>query len=169
MLALSDATGLILHLFASSQSEGEEIRRTNLFKGASWHERDIGSNGVGTALATGEPVILIGPEHFQEAYLGWTCIGVPLADRPGQVIGVLDLSVQTDGHESMNFPSISGARGDGNCFWRGTRTAHRETSRYLPFFQQWRGKRATMTPCVCRGRVLWAWSRMHFGPPSNVS
>jgi PAS domain S-box-containing protein len=96
LLALADADGLILSLFVGADLAPDELRRTNLFEGASWHERDIGCNGVGTALAAREPVILIGPEHFQEAYLGWTCIGVPLTDGAGDVVGVLDLSVPND-------------------------------------------------------------------------
>jgi PAS domain S-box-containing protein len=96
VLALSDPTGLILSLFASSGFADEELLRSNLFEGASWHERDIGCNGVGTALATNAPVILIGPEHFQKSYVGWTCIGVPLANDGGDVVGVLDLSVPNE-------------------------------------------------------------------------
>ncbi|MFW6330101.1 MAG: PAS domain S-box protein [Gemmatimonadota bacterium] len=96
VLAVSDPDGLVLRLFSSPDLPGPELRRTNLLEGASWHERDIGSNGVGTALAIGEPVVLIGPEHFQEAYLGWTCIGVPLTDGEGTVVGALDLSVPNE-------------------------------------------------------------------------
>ena len=93
VVALADPQGLILRLLASPHLDPDELRRSNLFAGASWHERDIGSNGVGTALASGEPVVLIGPEHYQEAYLGWTCIGVPLKDDDGRIVGALDLSV----------------------------------------------------------------------------
>lgn len=96
ILALSDPRGNILRLLAGPGLPLDDRLKSNLFEGASWHERDIGCNGVGTALTVGEPVILMGPEHFQEAYVGWTCIGVPLRDPDGRVVGALDLSVPND-------------------------------------------------------------------------
>jgi PAS domain S-box-containing protein len=95
ILALSDAEGRILDLRAGRGTPGD-LEAANLFVGASWHEADIGCNGIGTALATGKPVILIGPEHFQETYIGWTCIGVPLRSPGGRVVGALDLSVPAE-------------------------------------------------------------------------
>jgi PAS domain S-box-containing protein len=91
VVALSDPDGLILDLRASSHPAG--LADVNIFAGASWHERDIGCNGIGTCLAAAEPVILIGPEHFQASYVDWTCIGVPLRDAHGAIVGALDFSV----------------------------------------------------------------------------
>ncbi|MDQ4078101.1 MAG: ATP-binding protein [Chloroflexota bacterium] len=95
LVALADAEGTILRLLADpvAQARGQ---RANLFEGASWHERDIGCNGVGTALATQVPVILVGPEHFLEAYATWTCVGFPLHYPDGSLAGVLDLSVPNE-------------------------------------------------------------------------
>jgi signal transduction histidine kinase len=94
VLALADTRGRILRLLTSDVSQAE-LRDVNLFEGASWHERDIGCNGVGTALAERGPVILIGPEHFQDAYVGWTCIGIPVRAND-EIIGVIDLSVPNE-------------------------------------------------------------------------
>jgi PAS domain S-box-containing protein len=96
VVALSDPEGLILRALSGPGLQPEELQRTNLVEGASWHERHIGCNGVGTCLAEGEAVILIGPEHFQESYLEWTCIGVPVRGLAGEVAGVLDLSVPNE-------------------------------------------------------------------------
>jgi signal transduction histidine kinase len=92
VIALAEAQGSILKLWADPQVGTE----TNMFAGASWREEAIGCNGVGTALEAGEAVILIGPEHLQDIYVGWTCIGVPLRGVDGQVVGALDLSVPND-------------------------------------------------------------------------
>ncbi len=93
LLALSDANARILRLWTDPLTQGAGNEACNLFEGASWSERDVGCNGIGTCLHVAEPVILIGPEHFQEEYVGWTCIGVPLKTSDGSVIGALDLSV----------------------------------------------------------------------------
>jgi PAS domain S-box-containing protein len=97
LIALADEDGRILRLVHSVQGLPSDLDAANLFEGASWHEREIGCNGVGTCLAAGEPVLLIGPEHYQEAYLEWTCIGVPVRDASGRIVGALDLSVPTTG------------------------------------------------------------------------
>jgi PAS domain S-box-containing protein len=93
VVAVSDAEGRILRLLADAGADEDALPADFTFEGASWHERSIGSNGIGTALATGEPVILIGPEHFQEACTGWTGIGVPLHDARGGIVGSLALCV----------------------------------------------------------------------------
>jgi PAS domain S-box-containing protein len=95
LFALANRDGLILRILTGPGIPEEGLEAANLFEGASWHERDIGCNGVGTCLATGEPVILIGPEHFQESYVGWTCIGVPIRSR-GEIVGALDFSVPNE-------------------------------------------------------------------------
>jgi PAS domain S-box-containing protein len=97
LIALADEEGRIIRLLHSEQGLPGDLDAANLFEGASWHEREIGCNGVGTCLAAGEPVVLIGPEHYQQAYLEWTCIGVPIRATSGRIIGALDLSVPTPG------------------------------------------------------------------------
>ena len=92
LIALGDSEGYILWLRADPLAASQGLD-SNLFEGASWHERDIGSNGLGTALAEDAPVILIGPEHLLAAYVGWTCVGIPLRNEHGATIGALDLSV----------------------------------------------------------------------------
>jgi PAS domain S-box-containing protein len=112
LVVLSDAEGLILQGYTSSDLAQEDLEQGNLVEGASWHERAIGCNGIGTCLALGEPVLLVGPEHFQEAYVGWTCMGVPIRDRGGKVVGAIDLSVPNEqAHAHAWGWTISVARG----------------------------------------------------------
>jgi len=96
LVVLADADGVILRLFAHAHCTQVGLEAANLFQGARWHERDIGCNGVGTSLAVESAVVLVGPEHFQDAYVDWTCIGVPLRDADGTIVGALDFSVPND-------------------------------------------------------------------------
>jgi signal transduction histidine kinase len=96
LIALSDADGVILRILCDATAAALAREAAGLFEGASWHERYFGCNGIGTALATGEPVILIGPEHFAADYIGWTCIGIPLHSPDGKLLGALDLSVPNE-------------------------------------------------------------------------
>lgn len=92
MVAVSDPQGMVVR-FLSSRSEGEPI---NFFEGASWLEQDIGTNGIGTALAARAAVLVAGAQHFAQEYSGWTCIGVPLRGSGGDLIGALDLSIHNE-------------------------------------------------------------------------
>lgn len=100
-----DKKGRILLQF-DELVDREKCKAANLFEGASWHERDIGCNGIGTCLEIGYPVVLVGPEHFQNAYLGWTCIGVPLRNAKGTVIGAIDYSVPNEHVETKTWGTI---------------------------------------------------------------
>jgi signal transduction histidine kinase len=95
LVVLADADCTVLRAL-TGPGLPDDLEASNLVEGASWHERDLGSNGVGTAMETGEPVILVGPEHFQDSYVGWTCIGVPIRDGDGKLVGAFDLSVPNE-------------------------------------------------------------------------
>jgi signal transduction histidine kinase len=131
LVALADADGTILSVRTGSGLP-ENLEEANLFAGASWTEAAIGCNGVGTCLATGESVILIGPEHFQAAYVGWTCIGVPIHDADGAIVGALDLSVPNECTNAHAWGwALSVARGIEASLVRGTPPARSEAARVV--------------------------------------
>jgi len=95
MVILTDAHGLTLRLMAPP-AQVRSDPAGNIFEGASWNERDVGSNGIGSAVATREPFVIVGPQHFVDDYQHWTCMGVPLRSTAGELLGVFNLSVQND-------------------------------------------------------------------------
>lgn len=92
MIALSDSEGWIIDYRGNPEDLGG--KEAGLCLGASWAEKNIGNNGIGTALATGEPVLIYGIEHYGMVYGSCACIGVPIRSN-GQIIGGLDISVPT--------------------------------------------------------------------------
>lgn len=92
IIALIDRNGIVLRLLTDPETQSMDLEAANLFEGASWHESDVGCNGGGSCLAVGNPLVLIGPEHFMDAYIDWTCIGLPIHNAEGEVVGALDLS-----------------------------------------------------------------------------
>ena len=60
---LCDQRGTIIDLNGENRlrSVGEEI---NLAAGGCWHESAIGTNAIGTAIATSAPVQIYASEHF---------------------------------------------------------------------------------------------------------
>jgi len=51
-----------------------------------------GTNGIGTALSTGEPIQIFGPEHYNVYHHNWTCSSSPIREPSGNIIGAVNMS-----------------------------------------------------------------------------
>jgi sigma-54 dependent transcriptional regulator, acetoin dehydrogenase operon transcriptional activator AcoR len=92
MIVLTDGHGVLVEALGDKATlrAGTDIHLT---VGGMWDECSIGTNGIGTALATGEAVFVHAAEHFCAGIKSWTCAGAPIRDPlDGQVVGVFDLS-----------------------------------------------------------------------------
>ena len=100
MIVLTDGDGVLLEALGDKATlhAGTDIHLT---VGGMWGERSAGTNGIGTALAAGEPVFVHAAEHFCAGIKSWTCAGAPIRDPlDHSVIGVFDLS----GHSAIFRP-----------------------------------------------------------------
>lgn len=92
MMIVTDATGHILW----REGATAVLRRADgvmLAEGTRWSEDVIGTNAMGTALATGEPVQIYSAEHLVRTYHGWTCAAAPVHDpETGALLGSIDVS-----------------------------------------------------------------------------
>ncbi len=71
----------------------EGLAEINFRPGALWSEQAVGTNGPGTALATGGAAHIVGAEHFCARWQRWHCAAVPVRElASGQILGVLDIS-----------------------------------------------------------------------------
>ncbi|MFN3566850.1 MAG: sigma-54-dependent Fis family transcriptional regulator, partial [Burkholderiaceae bacterium] len=91
MIVLTDAQGLILH---SLGDDGflQRAEKVALKPGVVWSESEKGTNAIGTAIATLEPTLVHGPEHYLTVNHFLTCSAAPIADPYGRLIGVLDVT-----------------------------------------------------------------------------
>ncbi|EGL82899.1 putative phytochrome sensor protein [Caldalkalibacillus thermarum TA2.A1] len=64
----------------------------NFVEGVKWTEEEVGTNAIGTSLHTGEPIMVVGAEHYALASQHWTCAAAPIRDQQGNILGVLDVS-----------------------------------------------------------------------------
>jgi sigma-54 dependent transcriptional regulator, acetoin dehydrogenase operon transcriptional activator AcoR len=85
---IADADGIVLY----SCGAAAQLESLGLTPGYDWSERSMGTNGIGTALATGRPAAVVGPDHFSVAFHDCTCTGAPIRDPSGNVIGAVDAS-----------------------------------------------------------------------------
>jgi transcriptional regulator of acetoin/glycerol metabolism len=69
-----------------------EADKLNFGPGANWAENSVGTNAIGTALATGLPMQVFGEEHFCQSHHTWTCTAAPIFDPHGNLWGCFDIS-----------------------------------------------------------------------------
>ena len=92
ILVVADARGRVLWR-SGSASVLNHADRLGFIEGAHWGESAVGTNAIGTALASNRAVQVFSAEHYQRSHHPWTCAGAPIKDpRTGQVIGVVDVS-----------------------------------------------------------------------------
>ncbi|MDE8347740.1 MAG: sigma 54-interacting transcriptional regulator, partial [Acidocella sp.] len=92
MMLLTDPFGIVLETAGDHRTlgEGEKI---HLVAGGHWNEDAMGTNGIGTALATGQPAQVHASEHFCEGIKRWTCAAAPIHEPgTGRILGILDIS-----------------------------------------------------------------------------
>ncbi|MBM7365662.1 GAF domain-containing protein [Gordonia hydrophobica] len=92
LVIVADASGHVLWRAGESRAlrRADRLRFT---EGASWTEKHVGTNAIGTALAAHRPVQVFSAEHFVRSHHAWTCTAAPIRDpRTGELLGVIDVS-----------------------------------------------------------------------------
>jgi signal transduction histidine kinase len=92
IIGLANPQGRLLQVCGDKAPVGW-LEQIGLAPGGDWSEATAGTNGIGTALAVGRPVRVLGPEHLCDGWQDITCITVPIRDpRHDECAGVLDIS-----------------------------------------------------------------------------
>ena len=102
LMLLTNPDGIVLDAVGDHQTldAGQSI---HLMQGGDWREDTVGTNGIGTALATRRPAQVHASEHFCEGIKAWTCAAAPIFELgTGQVLGILDISGPTSTYQRNN-------------------------------------------------------------------
>ncbi|NKZ06315.1 helix-turn-helix domain-containing protein [Actinomadura latina] len=92
LMVITDAAGHVLW------TQGPPAARRaadaiGLAEGFRWSEDAVGTNGIGTALATGRPEYVYAAEHVARVLHRWSCAGAPIIDPDSaRVVGCIDVS-----------------------------------------------------------------------------
>jgi sigma-54 dependent transcriptional regulator, acetoin dehydrogenase operon transcriptional activator AcoR len=94
VMVLTDTDGIVLRLEGDTTvSLRDAVEKTHLLPGSNWGETICGTNAIGTALETGQPIQVPATEHFCAGIQRWTCSASVIRDPiDGAVIGVIDIS-----------------------------------------------------------------------------
>ncbi|MDW5299377.1 MAG: sigma 54-interacting transcriptional regulator [Sedimentibacter sp.] len=90
-VVLTDEKGIIIDLIINNDIK-EIHNNLNFVNGSLWDEKSVGTNAIGTCLATDRPIQVIGPEHYCEYHHQWTCSAAPIHNSKGEIIGSFDIS-----------------------------------------------------------------------------
>jgi transcriptional regulator of acetoin/glycerol metabolism len=102
LMLLTNPEGIVLDTIGDHQTldDGQDI---HLMPGGDWREHTVGTNGIGTALATGRPAQVHAAEHFCEGIKAWTCAAAPILEPgTGRVLGVVDISGPPETYQRNN-------------------------------------------------------------------
>jgi DNA-binding CsgD family transcriptional regulator len=73
-----------------------------LAPGFSYHESQVGTNGIGTALEQRAPSMVVGAEHYAEALAQMACAAAPIIDpATASILGVVDLTCFVEDSHSL--------------------------------------------------------------------
>lgn len=90
-ILLTDNEGCILRSVGDPGIIAES-EKLNMVVGAYMHEKNIGTNAMGTAISEAQPIQVTAAEHFISAYHRWTCSAAPIHNNNGEIIGTLNLT-----------------------------------------------------------------------------
>ncbi|WP_019339169.1 sigma-54-dependent Fis family transcriptional regulator [Stutzerimonas stutzeri] len=91
LILLADSGGQLLESWGDRRFV-DPAQQRGFKPGASWMERDTGTNAIGTALASGQAVHIQRDEHFLKANRYLSGAASPIYDAQRQLIAVLDVS-----------------------------------------------------------------------------
>lgn len=74
IIGISSKDGVILHI----EGNNTKLEELGYLIGHIHLESHMGTNAIGTSIATGKPIIIWGEEHFLEDLRGWVGFGAPI-------------------------------------------------------------------------------------------
>ncbi|CAN5726542.1 transcriptional regulator MimR [soil metagenome] len=92
-VVLTSADGLVLDRIAPDSKIERMLDDVHLARGYSYAEEFAGTNGIGTALETGQPAFIQGSEHYVGTLGRLACAGSPIREPvTRRILGVIDLT-----------------------------------------------------------------------------
>ncbi len=120
---LTDARGITVDFVGDLQLD-TSLRRAGLYLGSDWNELHAGTCGVGTAIATGQALVVHQGDHFDATHIPLTCTAVPVYDPLGRLNAILDISALTSPqakssqHLTLQLAKVYAARVENAYFLR---------------------------------------------------
>lgn len=112
-VTFADRSGLIVWRHACSHRAMDALDDHYISPGHSYSEELIGTNGMGTSLATDSPVVVHGPDHYNTALEVYSCASTPIRHPlTKHVLGVVNLMCRAEDFNALMMPTAMRAKVD---------------------------------------------------------
>jgi transcriptional regulator with PAS, ATPase and Fis domain len=89
---LTEEEGYVLKIMGDDEIVRMVAEDNHMVEGCNRSEQVVGTNGIGTTLATGHPLQVFAGEHYYPLNAMWICSGAPIVDARGRTIAVFCLT-----------------------------------------------------------------------------
>jgi transcriptional regulator of acetoin/glycerol metabolism len=101
LVSLASSQGAMM-LFRCDYQYLGDLAGSGVIPGSVWSEEKQGTNGVGTCLRLGKPVIIAGTEHYGVATQNLTCLTAPVLGRNGLIESVINVTTARQADARVN-------------------------------------------------------------------
>jgi DNA-binding CsgD family transcriptional regulator len=109
-LVLTDERGIVVSRRATNRRTRVLLDEIHLAPGYGYGEPRIGTNAIGTALASRVPTYVEAAEHFADALTTMVCAAAPVTDpASGRVLGVVDMTCAAADANPLMLPYVKRA------------------------------------------------------------
>jgi sigma-54 dependent transcriptional regulator, acetoin dehydrogenase operon transcriptional activator AcoR len=110
---LADREANIVKRWVTESDIARDLDRISSDCGFGAPEDRIGTNGIGTVAELGKPQMIVGPEHYADSLLSFTCVGAPIHNPiTKRLSGIVTLSCSADAANTLLTPLLAGAASD---------------------------------------------------------
>ncbi|MBK5251425.1 MAG: sigma 54-interacting transcriptional regulator [Peptostreptococcaceae bacterium] len=102
LVRLTDPEGYVVECLGDEDSV-EAYKKLNLYKGNNVKEETIGTNAIGIALNTRNPIQVFAAEHYAKRYHKFTSSACPIKNAEGELLGILSM---TDSYEKVHLHTL---------------------------------------------------------------
>ncbi|MFU2208230.1 sigma-54-dependent Fis family transcriptional regulator [Solidesulfovibrio sp. C21] len=106
-IILTDADGVYLHTIGAGEGFGRGT--TCPLRGLISRETVDGTTAMGLCLEEKAPVCVLGCEHYNSHFDGWSCAAAPIFDNKGNLVGSLSLTLERDKFHQHTFGLVIAA------------------------------------------------------------
>lgn len=101
LVSLATTEGAMV-LFRCDYQYLGELAGAGVIPGSVWSEDQQGTNGVGTCLRVGKPVIIAGTQHYGAGIMRLTCLTAPVLGRGGAIESVINVTTARHADARVN-------------------------------------------------------------------
>lgn len=101
-VCVADQEGYVMEVYSDKVS-ATSICNLPLYPGVCFAEEYLGNNGIGSTLAIGKPLAVIGAEHYIKLFHKWTCVGSPIFGNDGTILAIINVSVPCGSESPYTF------------------------------------------------------------------